>query len=129
MVIYRRRKGAACRKGESLLREGASVSSEEDSRGDVYKITLIRPRHRKWREEEVRALTARLCPEETGEGKKIRCFAENHCLQIVSAEATKAAGVRMLCGWMGVSLKDVAAEGDSEEDREMMALPYAAKKL
>ena len=96
--------------------------------GGVYKITLVRPRKQGWKEEEVSALKelcAVVADVEGGavaEGGRVRLFVEENCLQIVAAEATKAEGVKQICSWLGISPRETAAAGDSEEDEAMMAL-------
>ena len=52
----------------------------------------------------------------------VRYFVEENCLQIVPAEADKAAGVRTLCRWMGILPGEAAAFGNSSEDAGMMEL-------
>lgn len=83
----------------------------------LYKLTLLRPPERPWAEDEVQRLMDRVTSDCR---KNIRWILEGNCLQIVSAEATKAEGVRMLCQWVKIEQKDAAAVGDSEEDAEMM---------
>ena len=85
--------------------------------GRLYKVTLLRPVHRPWTQQEAEAVMSRL-----SERKKMRHFIERNCLQIVSIDAGKARGVEILCNWLNISPKDAAAVGDSEEDREMMEL-------
>ncbi len=107
---------------ESLRREALGLRARVhvyEEKGDVYKLTLWRPGHLSWKEEEINALR-RIWGEE-GEGQ-IRLFAEGGCLQMVSSSASKAQGVRTLCGWMGIPPEEAAAYGDSREDREMMEM-------
>lgn len=121
-------------------------SSGDGSRGGIYKITLVRPKHMGWTgreagelgrqwgaraertkgdgEESAGAETGFLGGEwvmENGKGR-VRWFAEDNCLQIVHEKATKAEGVRRICQVLGITPKEAAAAGDSLEDREMMEL-------
>jgi len=94
--------------------------------GGLYKITLLRPRHMAWKEDEAEALMEE-CRKEGGCGKvipwdKIRCFAEGRCLQIVHAQASKGEGVKQICRWLKISAKEAAAAGDSSEDKGMLEL-------
>lgn len=86
--------------------------------GNIYKITLVRPRNRGWREKEAAAIRA-LCAEEA-KGNSARCLVEESCLQIVAAKASKANGVEQICGWLGISMGEAEAAGDSPEDEAMM---------
>lgn len=99
-------------------RLGARVLVYEE-KGGVYKITLIRSRHRPWKEEEIRHLALTRGEDE---GSRVRFFAEGSCLEVVSSQASKAQGVRTLCSWLGISPQEVVAAGDSGEDQEMMRL-------
>lgn len=85
----------------------------------LYKITLFRSSHRPWEGREAGELFAAL-PEEGRE--EARYFIEGNCLEIVSAKADKAQGVKTLCNWIGVSPRDAFAAGDSKEDEEMVRL-------
>ncbi len=87
-------------------------------RGKTYKITLLRPKQRKWEAEEAEEMMAQ-APEY---GEQIRYYIEGNCLQIVAGKADKASGVKTLCRWLGISPEEVVAIGDSEEDKGMMAL-------
>ncbi len=111
------------RKWVEILRREASGCRARvlvyEEKGQVYKITLLRPGHLPWKEEEMRAL-ARKCDED--EEGRIRLFMEGNCLQAVSSQASKARGVRTLCGWLGIPPEDAVAAGDSGEDEEMMRL-------
>lgn len=89
------------------------------SKEKLYKVTLLRPDVLPWREEERRTAAERL--REAGIGG-IRIFPEENCLQIVSEHATKAEGVRRICGQLHISLEEAAAAGDSPEDAEMLKL-------
>ncbi len=84
----------------------------------VYKITLLRPLGRPWSEEE----GEELCQSLPDRSTQVRYFIEGNCLQILSADADKARGVKTLCGWMGISTRDIAAAGNSREDEEMLRL-------
>ena len=104
---------------EQLKRKyGFRILTYENS-GLIYKITLVRPKHMGWKEE-----AAALEKEwsETASGNQVRSFAEDNCLQIVNAKASKAGGVKQICHWLGIEPKEAAAAGDSEEDKEMMEL-------
>lgn len=85
----------------------------------VYKLTLRRSAHMPWSKREAETLFS-LLPEAFQ--KTLRYFTEANCLQIVDAKASKANGVRTLCRWLNLPLSDIAAAGDSEEDREMLNL-------
>ncbi len=87
-------------------------------RDTLYKITLLRPKHRPWDRQQAETVMNCLTPDKT----KIRYFIEKNCLQIVSWEADKRGGVEKLCSWLGISPKDTAAAGDSDEDEGMLAL-------
>lgn len=84
----------------------------------LYKLTLVRPGKKPWQERERQRLEKALEPELRD---KVRWIREDHCLQLVAREATKANGVRMICEWLGVPLSEIAAAGDSPEDEEMKA--------
>lgn len=89
----------------------------------LYKLTFIRPERRPWTPQEAERMKNALEP---GYQKKVRWILEGRCLQLVSAEATKAKGVEMICKWLGIALPEIAAAGDSGEDEEMMRLPDKA---
>lgn len=84
----------------------------------LYKATLFRPRHRSWFLQEAEEILSRL----SLNMDRIRYFIEGNCLQIVAAKADKANGVKVLCSWLGISPKDAAAAGNSDEDKGMMEL-------
>lgn len=86
------------------------------NRGKLYKVTLLRPVHKPWIRQEAETIVSRI------DLKGIRCYIEGNRLQIVAAGADKVSGVKVLCGWMGISPGEAAAAGDSDEDREMMEL-------
>ncbi len=88
-------------------------------KGRPYKITLFRSAHRPWEEREAEELFAAL--PDAGR-KEARYFIEGNCLEIVSAKADKAQGVKTLCKWIGISPKDAFAAGDSREDEGMIRL-------
>lgn len=88
-------------------------------KGRPYKITLFRSSHRPWEEREAEELFAVL-PDAVR--KEARYFIEGNCLEIVSAMADKAQGVKTLCKWIGISPKDAFAAGDSREDEGMIGL-------
>lgn len=114
--------------GRQQKRYGCRMTVYRD--GDsVYKITLVRPKHMGWKEEETKEVED-MCRQwavsrpaaEAGEkekGDRVRCFAEENCLEIVSSKASKARGVKRICGWLGISPREAAAGGDSPEDAEM----------
>lgn len=87
--------------------------------GRLYKLTLFRPLARPWDKTDAEKIRLSLGPEGQGE---IRWIREENCLQLVAARAGKAKGVRMVCGWLGISPAEAAAAGDSEEDQEMIRL-------
>ncbi len=43
-------------------------------------------------------------------------------MQIVSAAAAKAKGVRQICRWLGIAPREAVAAGDGMEDQEMLSL-------
>lgn len=90
--------------------------------GKLYKITLLRPMHRPWSRQEAEAMMSRISYGSDSMRYFTRYFIEGNCLQIVAADANKVNGVKTLCRWLGISPREAAAAGDSEEDREMMAL-------
>lgn len=85
----------------------------------LYKLTLVRPGRRCWSYEEEQRLAEALEP---GYRSRVRWIREDSCLQLVAKEATKAGGVRRICGWLGIPLSEIEAAGDSPEDEEMMGL-------
>ncbi len=85
----------------------------------IYKLTLLRCGHRPWSSREAKELFLHL-PE--NKQKRLRYFIEGNCMQIVSAKASKANGVRELCRWIGIAPKDTVAVGNSHEDKEMMKI-------
>ena len=87
--------------------------------GRCYKITLLRARRMPWREDEAEELFDVL-PKKIRDG--MRYLIEANCLQMVSAYADKAGGVKKLCEWLSVSLEETYAAGDSAEDVKMMEL-------
>ena len=84
----------------------------------IYKITVVRRKTEQWQQEERREAAEFLLSRASG----IRVFAEEHCLQIVSDQATKALGVRRICRRIGIRPEEAASAGDSREDQEMLAL-------
>ncbi len=111
---------------ESCLKELKAIKEKLSVRiltcrqgGRIYKITLCRPAHSFWSSQDIKTVEDTLAGIKDG---SLRCFAEDHCLQIVSAQATKAEGLNTLCRWMGISPSQAAAAGDSEEDEEMMRI-------
>ncbi|NBI85873.1 hypothetical protein D3Z47_06475 [Lachnospiraceae bacterium] len=89
------------------------------NQGKLYKITLYRPSHHPWNTKELQELEKDI-PAIRHRG--IRYFTEENCLQIVSASADKAQGVRTICNWIGISPKEAAAAGNSEEDAKMLEI-------
>lgn len=85
----------------------------------LYKLTLVRPGRRPWSCEEQRQLEKAL---DLRYRSRVRWIREDSCLQLVAREATKANGVRMICGWLGIPLSETGAAGDSPEDEEMIGL-------
>ena len=102
-----------------LKRFSARMLVYRENGGRCYKITLVRAQHLVWSEKEAEQ-AAQCLPERFCE--KLRFLAEGHCLQVVAAQAHKAAGVKLLCGWLGFGLDEVFAAGDSKEDAKMMEL-------
>lgn len=90
-----------------------------ERRGILYKITLLRPRQLPWKEDEIREVSENC--DNRGEGQ-VRVFAEDCCLQVVPYTASKAEGVKTLCLWLGISLSEAAAAGNSAEDEEMLRI-------
>ena len=87
--------------------------------GRPYKITLHRARHNPWRPEEIQALEQTI---PWLRSPNIRYFTEQNCLQILSAKADKAAGVRTVCSWLNISPREAAAAGDAPEEAGMLKL-------
>ena len=85
--------------------------------GRLYKITLCRAARRSWSAGEAEEICGDLLLE-----YRARYLIEGHCLQIISDRADKAAGVRMICSWLGISPNEAFAAGDSPEDFGMCAL-------
>lgn len=85
----------------------------------TYKITFLRRGNQIWQQEEAENII-RQCP--AASQGKIRVITEEHCLQIISADASKAEGVKVLCSWIGIPPSNTAAAGDSSEDEEMIKL-------
>lgn len=92
--------------------------------GQVCKLTLLRPGHRPWKEEEIQEVSESCRKYAHGKctGDGIRLFSEDACLQAVAPKTSKAEGAKTLCKWLGICPQEAAAAGDSEEDQEMMAL-------
>lgn len=88
-------------------------------KGIVYKVTFLRPKKKGWKKEEAREAIRQCQSVCKGE---VRGFVEGHCLEIVAKDAGKAEGVRILCDWLGISLADAVAAGDSPEDEEMVRM-------
>ncbi len=122
VVLYRRQeyfyllKGLWLMEAFSLQRKFGFRVLAYREHDTLYKVTLLRPSHRVWQTQEAEDLMCCI----SFADEKIRYYIEENCLQIVSAAADKANGVKMLCGWLGISPNDVVSAGDSEEDREMM---------
>lgn len=91
----------------------------QNAEGRVYKITLLHAQQRPWTRQEAETVMAGL-PEPAE--RQVRCVLEDYCMQIIAAEAGKAAGVRMICEWLRIPLNEIFTAGDSEEDREMLQL-------
>ncbi len=87
--------------------------------GKAYKATLLRSAHKPWKMQEMEEVLLALPDKDR---KEVRCFVEGNCLQIVDAGADKAAGVRILCRWLGIVPEETYAIGDSEEDAGMVKL-------
>lgn len=87
--------------------------------GEVCKITMLRPVQAPWSPDDAAYVEHRL--KEAGICK-VRVFTEQNCLQVVSFEATKANGVRMICKRLQIALSETAAAGDSAEDEEMLRI-------
>lgn len=98
------------------LRRFSMLVYREEGEGRIYKITLLRPRRRPWKEEEARALFASLPKME----EPLRFVIEGHCMEILPSKADKAGGAELLCRWLGISPEDAVAAGDGEEDALMM---------
>lgn len=81
--------------------------------GACYKITLLRPKCRPWKKEELSAV-AGLLP-----AGKVRLFAEEGHLQIVANDADKGNGVRTVCRLLAILPADTAAVGNGLEDLSM----------
>lgn len=116
---------------------------------ELYKISLLRPRQRPWKEVEAEALFQSLlcavfwpdtnvfqpaehrqpassppavCLEKRTQSAPIRYFLEDHCMEIVAREANKANGVQEICRQLSISLEHGAAAGNGAEDVRMIAL-------
>ncbi|NBJ93814.1 STM4011 family radical SAM protein [Parablautia muri] len=87
--------------------------------GRLYKITLFRPSLRPWNGREAGELFAAV--PDTGR-EKARYLIEGNCMQIVPAKADKAEGVKTICKWLGISVRETFAAGDSKEDEGMVRL-------
>lgn len=87
--------------------------------GKCYKLTLLRPSHMPWNEQEAEML---FCCVPDSVRKGIRYFVENNCMQIVAANADKASGVSKICRWLGIQTQEAYAVGDSQEDIGMMKI-------
>ncbi len=90
----------------------------------IYKITIVRNRTTKWEQAEMEAAEKFMMEGVSG----IRIFGEENCLQIVSDQATKEAGVCRICRRIGVKPKEAASAGDSKEDLGMLALTKEPSK-
>lgn len=86
--------------------------------GQLYKITLLRSRHKPWDEQEAETLAREWKLHDRG----MRYIVEGACLQLLSDQAEKALGVRTLCTWLKILPEQAVALGDSAEDYEMMRL-------
>lgn len=111
---------------ESLIEELTRLKQEFHFRiltyrnqGRIYKITLCRTLHSPWSRKEIQAAIEAVPEIQSGIA---RYFIEESCLQIVSAKADKAEGVRKICSWMGISPKEAAAAGDSAQDAKMLEI-------
>ncbi|MDE7313698.1 MAG: STM4011 family radical SAM protein [Eubacterium sp.] len=87
--------------------------------GRCYKITLLKARHMPWSAQEA-AQAAGLLPDRLR--NRVRFLVEGHCMQVVAAEAGKAAGARRICGWLGIGVHEIFAAGDAKEDEELIGL-------
>ena len=87
--------------------------------GKCYKLTLLRPSHMPWNEQEAEML---FCCVPDSVRKGMRYFVENNCMQIVAANADKASGVSKICRWLGIQTQEAYAVGDSQEDLGMMKI-------
>lgn len=88
-------------------------------RRQCYKITLFRAHRKSWNGEEAEEVMAYL-PQPLR--NQVRYFIEDRCMQVISAEADKANGMKMICEWLHLPVSDIFAAGDSYEDIKMMQL-------
>lgn len=83
--------------------------------GIVYKAVLTKlPSSSGWTEEETQAIAA-LLP-----STLCSLHPEYRRIQILPKGAHKAAGAALLCSWLGLTLKDCAAAGNSAEDLPLL---------
>lgn len=88
-----------------------------ETKGALYKITLVRSVRAPWTEEEKEDI-AGVCRSLWGE--EVRLLIEGRCLEITAAEAKKEEGVRFLCSRLNLAPQETAAAGDSPEDEAMI---------
>ncbi len=81
--------------------------------GVAYKVTLVKGHHSVWKDAESDRMAELL------KGSNCRFFVEGNCLQIVSGGRDKGAGIKEMCGWLGISAGDVLAVGNDREDAAM----------
>lgn len=77
------------------------------------KITVLKRRHCHWNQQECGRITDLLAQSDC------RIFVENHCLEVIGSGLDKGSGIRELCGWLGISPREVLAVGDDREDEAM----------
>lgn len=95
-------------------------------KGQLYKITLVRPQGFCW--ERAEEIFLRGVLPETLKGS-VRFLCEENCMQMIPAGASKEKGVESICQKLGISLKQAAAVGDSTEDDAMLLLCSEGIKL
>ncbi|MDE5589653.1 MAG: STM4011 family radical SAM protein [Acetatifactor sp.] len=99
-----------------VIEFGESVKAKcavSGKNGAAYKVTLIKGHHSVWKDTECDRMTELL------KGANCRFFIEGNCLQIVSRDRDKGAGIEEMCGWLGISAGDVLAVGNDKEDAAM----------
>lgn len=84
-----------------------------DKASRLYKITLLKPRMQKWKQEEIETVT------NLPTLKQIRYFIEGNCFQLLNSRSNKGMGVLKICEFLGIHPFHTAAIGNSEEDLPM----------
>lgn len=90
--------------------------------GELYKVSLLRPRHKPWKELEAEALFQLLMQALLQPSAPLRYFLEGHCMELVAREADKARGALWICRQLSIPPEQGAAAGDGAEDVRLMEL-------